>query len=52
MGRVTHCGDAAANWRGALASTRLDEEVIDKVVEEVEAMVEANLHRLYYSNEL
>ncbi len=45
MGRVTHCGDAAADWRGALASTRLDEEEIDKVVEEVEAMVEVNPYR-------
>lgn len=43
MGRVTHCGDAAVDWRGALASIRLDEEEIDKV----EAIVEMNHYRLY-----
>lgn len=39
MGRVTHCGAAAADWRGALASTRVDEEESVSVEEEVEAMI-------------
>jgi hypothetical protein len=38
VGRLTHCGDAAADWREALASMRLDDEEIDRGVEEVEAM--------------
>lgn len=38
MGRVTHCGDAAADWRGALPSTRVDEEESVSVEEELEAM--------------
>jgi hypothetical protein len=38
VGRVTHCGDAAADWRGALPSTRVDEEESVSVEEELEAM--------------
>jgi hypothetical protein len=38
VGRVTHCGDAAADWRGALPSTRVDEEESASVEEELEAM--------------
>lgn len=39
FGRVTHCGDEAADWRGrALVSTRVDEEEMVSAEEDVEAM--------------
>ena len=38
MGSDTHCGDEAADWR-ALTSTRVDEEEIVSVEEEVEAII-------------
>lgn len=38
VGSVTHCGDAAPDWRGALPSTRVDEEE-SVSVDEVEAMI-------------
>lgn len=39
VGRVTHCGDATADWRGgALVSTRVDEEEMVSAEEDVEAM--------------
>lgn len=42
VGRVTHCGDAPADWRGALAaSVNADEEDIVRADEEVEAIVDA-----------
>lgn len=39
VGSDTHCGDEAADWRGALTSTRVDEEEIVSVEEEVEAII-------------
>ncbi len=45
MGRVTHCGDAAADWRGALPSTRVDEEESVSVEEEVEAIITEPTYR-------
>jgi hypothetical protein len=45
VGRVTHCGDAAADWRGALPSTRVDEEESVSVEEEVEAIITEPTYR-------
>jgi hypothetical protein len=45
VGRLTHCGDATADRREALASIRLDDEEIDRGVEEVEAMTVVNPYR-------
>lgn len=39
MGRVTHCGEEAGDCLGGLASTRVEEEDIERVGEEVEAIV-------------
>lgn len=41
MGSVTHCGDGAAEWRGALVSKGVEEEEMVSV-EEVEAMAILN----------
>ena len=38
MGRLTHCGEASGDCLGALPSTRVDEEDIVRVDEEVEAI--------------
>lgn len=38
VGMVTHCGEAAVGCRGALTSTRVDEEEMGRVVEEAEAI--------------
>lgn len=46
MGSVTHCGDEAADWRGALTSTRVDEEEIVSV-EEVEAIITKPLQIIF-----
>lgn len=38
MGRLTHCVEAVGDCLGALPSTRVDEEDIERVGEEVEAI--------------